>query len=80
MDREILTKLIEEGKSQREISILTGKSQTTVRYWLNKHELVTKKIYLCRKCGQTDSRLFLQGRWTECRHCRSNDQSGRFRN
>lgn len=79
MEKDVLEPLVQEGKTQREIAACLGSSQTTVRYWLNKHELVTRKLYLCRKCGETKPSRFLKGRWTECRKCRGGNQSGRFR-
>ena len=42
MDKQILKKLVEDGKNTREIAKETNKSQTTVCYWLRKYELKTK--------------------------------------
>ena len=41
MEKEILSAFVSEGKSSHEISKITGKSQTTIRYWLKKYELKT---------------------------------------
>ena len=41
MDKEILKKQINKGNSSRKIAESLGKSQTTVRYWLKKHNLKT---------------------------------------
>jgi hypothetical protein len=42
MDRETLAFLIEEGLSTNQIASKFNKSQTTIRYWLNKYNLKTK--------------------------------------
>lgn len=36
MEKQELEKLLSEGLSSREIAIKLGKSQTTIRYWVNK--------------------------------------------
>ncbi len=41
MDLEILKNLINEKKTQREISKFYGVSQSTVKYWLKKYKLKT---------------------------------------
>lgn len=61
MKKEELESLIDQEKSQREISSITGKSQTTVRYWLKKHGLSTKtrtigEERVCPMCRKTLSR------------------------
>lgn len=43
MEKEVLEKFIDDGLSIRQIVKNTDKSYTTVRYWLNKFELKTKK-------------------------------------
>lgn len=40
-----LEKYLKEGFSLRKIGKLTNKSLTTIRYWVNKHELKIKKCY-----------------------------------
>jgi hypothetical protein len=39
MKKEELEQMINEGKSLNKISKVTGKSLTTVRYWVKKYEL-----------------------------------------
>lgn len=41
MEKDLLEKLIESGKSQREIAEELKLSQTTIKYWLKKYELKT---------------------------------------
>lgn len=41
MEKELLIKHIKDGLSTRRIAELTGKGQTTVRYWLKKYDLKT---------------------------------------
>jgi predicted transcriptional regulator len=42
MEKEKLKKLIDEGKSLREISINLNLSLSTIRYWVKKHQLKSK--------------------------------------
>lgn len=61
MKKEELKSLIDQEKSQREISSIMGKSQTTVRYWLKKYGLSTKaknfeEERVCPICRETLSR------------------------
>jgi len=71
MEESDLENLIKEGYSTREIAKETGKSQTTIRYWLNKFNLKTcsqkrkkrrKKLnpIRCKFCGTTDPERFYQ--------------------
>lgn len=56
MDYNDLRNAVNRGLSTREIGRLFGKSQTTTRYWLSKHGLVTSKIKKsnhCAWCGKT---------------------------
>jgi len=78
MDKLILQELVSKGLSTRQIAKETGKSQTSVRYWLGKHELNTTRIHKC-KCGETDKKKFHPGRYSECRECRKKWQRDRFR-
>ena len=41
MDRDILQNLIDCGLSQRDLAAHLGISQSSVRYWLKKHNLST---------------------------------------
>lgn len=58
MEKTILEKLINENKSIRQISELTGKSYTNVQHWLKKYDLKTnfRKVEtdpgkkLCSRC------------------------------
>lgn len=61
MDKEILIKLIDEGKTQRQIAEHFGKSQTSARFNLKKYGLSTKKfedrkiidgLRYCSKCKE----------------------------
>ena len=57
MKKEELEKYIEEGISLNQISKLTLKSLTTIRYWVNKYELkssfVTFKDQVKTEYGET---------------------------
>jgi len=44
MEKEILKTFIDQGISLRQISIETGKSLTTIRYWVKKYDLKSKHL------------------------------------
>ena len=76
MEKELLLDLIEQGMTQREISEEIGKSQTTVTYWLKKHNLSTKhnkqpreKKHRCYKCGDEDPENFYGDDKVVCKTC-----------
>lgn len=61
MLKEELQVLVDAGNSIADMSNSTGKSKTTIRYWLKKFDLKTKNAihnkklkYLCKICGETD--------------------------
>ena len=64
MEKEILIKLVDDGLSMKKIANKLGKGQSTIRYWLNKHNLSTKRKLLnedkenriCPKCGKLKNR------------------------
>lgn len=63
MDKTSLNSWISEGKSTHEIAKVSGKSQTTVMYWLKRFGLKTKprrnygeKCLYCGKSNKTRSR------------------------
>lgn len=57
MRKEHLEELVKKGLSQREIGEKLNKSQTTIRYWLKKYNLSTKKIFT--KTWDTDKFISL---------------------
>lgn len=71
MDIEILKQLILNNKSTYEIAEELNKSQTTVRYWLNKHNLKTnvKSLVInethktCGKCKESKLHTEFYGRY-----------------
>jgi transposase len=78
MDRALLTEMVEKGHSQYRIAKVLGISQTTVRYWLKKFDLGTKRIPRCTRCGETDPSKFTPGRYSDCKKCRNRLQIARF--
>lgn len=50
MDKSTLEKLCNAGASQRQIAAELGKSQTSIRYWLEKYGL--KSSGVCTWCGE----------------------------
>lgn len=79
MESVVLDDLVKQGKTQREIAEILGKSKTTVRYWLEKHNLLGSRRVSCNKCGETDVAKFLKGRWHTCKKCRANLATERHR-
>lgn len=74
--------------STREIAADVGLAQTTVRYWLNKFGLSTRRpkstTYKCRHCGETRrSKMMKNGRpsrhHTLCTKCHSRNTIERYR-
>lgn len=55
MNSNLLQSYVERGMSSYEIAKEVGKSPTTIRYWLKKHNLQTSKISfdskICPKCN-----------------------------
>lgn len=90
MKQEELKQYIKDGKSTREICKATGKSQTTVRYWLGKFNLKTdvynplirptENTRVCPKCTTAKtldnfySRRGAEGTSVYCKPC-TNSQS-----
>lgn len=79
MDQGFLTKLVTQGYSQYAIGKMTGKAPTTIRYWLCKYGLGTRRVRCCRRCGQTDPERFTPGRYSRCRSCRGRGQTRQHR-
>jgi hypothetical protein len=71
MQKEVLISLIADGKSSWEIASQLGIGQTTVRYWLKKHNLSTRRPKFVCECGETDPKKFRNDgiRFTECKSC-----------
>ena len=92
MKKEDLENLVLEGLSIKDISEKTGKSKTTVRYWLKKLNLKTKRAAskesenkYCPRCKETKNReQFYQRRGKEggsvyCKKCTSEQTIERMR-
>ncbi len=50
MEKELLANLLNENKTLSEIAKITGKGQTTIRYWVNKHQIEKIKNTNCEVC------------------------------
>jgi len=66
MEIHILQEMIDQGLSQREMALDRKCSQSTIKHYLKKYGLKTKKslfnkkgVYLCG-CGETDPNKFIQ--------------------
>jgi hypothetical protein len=81
MEKQTLEQWKNLGWTLREMAATAGKSQTTIRYWLDKFDLIACKKYLCLTCGEVDFSKFRKDgtRYTECRKCHSLKQVERFR-
>lgn len=75
MNREHLTKLVEDGKSIRQIASETGRSPSGIRHWLRKFGLSTKKPLKydgkCKfcSCELTDLNTYSGKRNWACKKC-----------
>jgi len=89
MTKKSLTSLVKNGLSTRKIAECTGKSQTTICYWLKKYELKTTsqqcnvKDFHCKYCGETNPDLFVnmnqkRRHKTVCKKCHSKNTVDRF--
>lgn len=75
MERDTLENFVNLGYSSYTIAKITGKSQTTIRYWLDKHSLRRKIVFKCGNCGETNPEKFFKGRYTQCKKCRRSGQN-----
>jgi hypothetical protein len=50
MEKELLEELLSQEKTLSQISELTGKSKTTIRYWIAQHKLERIKNSNCEVC------------------------------
>lgn len=77
--------LVDDGLSTRKIAAKLGVSQITVRYWLKKYGLATKKLtYRCKCCGEINADKFMNkggGRKSKtlCKVCHNKKTVDRFR-
>jgi len=70
MEKHVLTKLLDEGLTQRQLASRLGKSQTTARYWIAKFGLHVKakcRNFCCRFCGELDKEKFALRHGKPCR-------------
>lgn len=74
MEKSLLEKLVKDNKSTREIAAEAGIGQTSVRYWLKKHGLITKpkREKKCAKCGETDPSKFYKKKY-RCKKCHNQE-------
>lgn len=70
MEKELLENLIADGNSIRRIAKKLGKGATTIRYWLDKHSIVSgvPRKYKC-KCGETNPANFYGNKKSVCSSC-----------
>lgn len=50
MEKELLLSMLNDNKSLRQISKITGKSLTSIRYWKSKYELDKISNFICEVC------------------------------
>src|SRR3954465_7355018 len=89
MDRELLVSLVEEGLTTRQIAERLRLSQTTIRHWLRRHGLKTRRtsrrlpegesrVGFCPRHGDTECGGRPGGYW-RCLRCRSDHVANRRR-
>lgn len=84
MNYEYLKQLAESGVTIRIIAKTYKISTTSVRYWLKKFQLKTKRTWsrgkpLCKKCNESDPIKFYKGKSRICRTCDNDSKSERHR-
>lgn len=84
MEKEELEKMIESGMSSRDMTRETGKSQTSISYWLKKWGLKTSpKLYSteynCKHCGEKNPDNFYGHYKGTCKKCFNKTQTNKFR-
>lgn len=80
MDKDSLKEYVSSNMSLREIAGVTGKSYSTVRYWISKYNLKTVPIkdYRC-SCGETNPVNFYGNKKTICGKCHNEYTVARYR-
>lgn len=76
MDEFVIREMVQSGLSQRKMADKLGVSQSTIKYWLGKFGINTKKQeeYLCQYCGEANAKLFALRHGKPCRTiCKSCD-------
>lgn len=90
MEQNVLSGLVDQGLSQRQIADTLHASQTAVRYWLGKFKLKTKRPqwnvkteFRCRYCGEREASKFAKRNGklchTICLGCDNHRSVERFR-
>lgn len=83
MDHHTLLQFVKQGLSQREIATTLQISQTSVRYWLDRHGLKTPlsrtEYRSCRRCGETDEAKLRKGCRYICKSCDAKRTAERHR-
>ena len=87
MDKTQLLKMINNGYSTYEIARETNKCQTSVRHWLTKYGLKTKRAeasFCCKVCGETEEYKMMntgndKKSHTLCKRCHCKKTVERFR-
>lgn len=71
MNKDKLQECVAQGMSTRQIAKAFACSATNVRYWLDKHGLVTVPVreYHCGNCGQSDPSKFYGNKKYVCGEC-----------
>ncbi len=76
MEKTILKKLINKGYTISEIATELKSGRSTISYWLKKFNITTnneqkprEKKHKCRKCGETDPKLFYGDDKEVCGEC-----------
>lgn len=90
MEAHVLEDAVARGLTQRQMADEFGKSQTTIRWWLKKHNILTKQAEnrqrgtpLCGKCGEDnpDEFYIINGSYLRgwCKACHVKYSVKRFR-
>lgn len=80
MDKNYLSSLVEQRLSTRKIAKVTGKSQTSIRYWIKKFGLKTCPTLLHNcNCGENRPERFYQRNKNKCKSCINKEKNDRLK-
>ena len=70
MDKSTLSEMIDRGMGSGQIARLTGKSPSTIKYWLKKYDLRTRRMPAkCLECGEDNPDNFYGHQKSQCKKC-----------
>lgn len=79
MEKDIITEALKNSGSVRKTAKYLGIGFSTLRYWIQKHDIfIPKKIRVCKVCSENDPTLFYPHNSTICKSCFSDYVVNRY--